>query len=115
MIRTITARMFGLIVLLAALAGWSVASALELEEAKTRGLVGERPDGYLGIVIDNPPPEVSDLVREINRKRREKYEEIAARNDTSVTVVQQLAGKKAIEKTSGGMFVQVPEGTWIRK
>ncbi len=109
------ARIFGLMFLLAAVSGWSAAWALDLDEAKAGGLIGERPDGYLGLVVKSPTPEVKALVRDINRKRRDKYEEIAARNGTSVGVVERLAGKKAIEKTSTGLFVQVPAGTWIQK
>lgn len=115
MTRRITARILGSMFLLAAVVGSSATLALGLDEAKTRGLVGETPDGYLGVVAENPSPEVKELVRDINDKRRDKYEEIAARNGTSVGVVEKLAGKKAIEKSPAGIFVKVPEGTWIQK
>lgn len=91
------------------------AFAVSLEEAKSQGLVGERLDGYLGLVAANPPAAVRDLVAEINRKRRQEYHEIAKRNQTSLDAVQVLAGKKAIEKTAPGRYVQLPSGEWTRK
>lgn len=103
------------VVLFALLSGWSAAWGLELDQAKLQGLVGEGPDGYLHAVVERPSPDVASLVEEINRKRREKYLEIAERNGTSLQVVERLAGKKAIEKTPSGQYVKVPAGTWIRK
>ena len=86
--------------------------ALDLEDAKSRGLVGEREDGYLGVVAGGG--EVEALVRDINDRRREKYEEIAARRGTSVDAVELLAGQKAIERTEPGHYIQ-QAGRWMRK
>lgn len=89
------------------------AFALSLEEAKTQGLVGEKPNGYLGVV--NPSsPEAQLLTKEVNQKRRQAYEEIAARNRTQLQAVEALAGEKAIQNTKPGNFVEGPGG-WTRK
>ena len=87
--------------------------ALDLATAKSQGLIGEKADGYLGIVKSSP--EVIALVNRINKARRQYYEDIARRNGTSVDVVEQLAGKKAIDKTPSGQYVQLPPGSWVRK
>ncbi len=87
--------------------------ALSLEEAKTKGLVGENSTGYLGAV--NPAnSEAQALAEEINKKRRQAYQDIARRDGASVSTVESLAGEKAIEKTKPGNYVQGPGG-WMKK
>jgi len=89
------------------------AFALSLDEAKAKGLVGEKANGYLGVV--NPShAEVQALVQDVNQKRRQAYEDIAKRNRTSLQAVETLAGEKAIQNTKPGNFIERPGG-WIRK
>jgi uncharacterized protein YdbL (DUF1318 family) len=85
---------------------------LDLKEAKTRGLVGETITGYLAPV--KKTPEVEKLVAEINAKRKAMYEKIARKNGTSLDAVEKLAGKKAIEKTPPGLFINLGKG-WLKK
>jgi hypothetical protein len=93
-----------------------VAAALGLDEAKAGGLVGERPDGYLGIVEPaTAGAEVRELVESVNARRRDEYQRIAEANGVSLEVVRQLAGKKAIERTPAGQWVLLPDGRWTRK
>jgi uncharacterized protein YdbL (DUF1318 family) len=89
------------------------AMAMDLQEAKSMGLVGEKADGYLGIV--KAAPEVPQLVQKINGARKQHYQDIAARNKISLDTVEKLAGKKAIDKTASGQFVQMPSGEWLKK
>jgi len=89
------------------------AMAIDLHTAKQRGLVGETTSGYLQAVT-TPDSEVKALVQEINRKRKQLYEEIAQRNGTTVTAVEVLAGKKAIEKSKPGMYIK-PGSSWQKK
>ncbi len=91
------------------------ASALSLDSAKSQGLVGEMTSGYLGAVASSAPAEVAALVSDINAKRRAKYAEIAAKNGTSLSAVEALAGKKAIEETAAGNYIQASSGAWQRK
>lgn len=89
------------------------AFALSIEEAKAKGLVGEMPNGYLGIV--NPAnPDVQALTNDVNQKRRRAYEEIAKRNRTQLDAVETLAGEKAIQNTKPGNYIEGPGG-WIKK
>ena len=75
--------------------GW----AITLEEAKTQGIVGEQPNGYLGVVQPGASAEVQALVNDVNQKRRHMYEDIARRNSTKLEAVEMLAGKTAIDNT----------------
>ncbi|PLY02254.1 MAG: DUF1318 domain-containing protein [Desulfuromonas sp.] len=87
--------------------------AIELQDAKEQGLVGETPQGYLEAVV-SPNAEVKELLADINGKRKEKYQEIAAKNEIGLDKVEQLAGEKAIEKTPPGQYVKTGKG-WQKK
>jgi uncharacterized protein YdbL (DUF1318 family) len=88
------------------------AMALDLQSAKVQGLVGETATGYLAPVKSSP--EVQQLVNTINAKRKAYYQQISKRNNTSLSAVEQLAGKKAMEKTLAGQFINV-NGVWKKK
>ena len=89
--------------------------ALDLQGAKDQGLVGETPSGYLASPTGAASADVKALMRDINAKRKQKYAEVAAKVGKPLAVVEQLAGKKAIEKTTSGRFVQLPNGSWLKK
>jgi len=91
-----------------------LAFGAELDQAKSAGLVGERADGYLGLVEEDASSDVVNLVKEINDKRRAEYRRIAGGNDLSLEQVQALAGKKAIERTAAGGWI-LTNGGWQRK
>ena len=96
---------------------WAVVAspvfALSLDEAKAKGLVGEKTNGYLGAV--NPSnAEAQALIEDVNQKRRQAYEDIAKRNRTSLQAVETLAGEKAIQNTKPGNFIEGPGG-WTKK
>jgi len=89
--------------------GW----AMDLHDAKASGLVGEKPDGYLGVVQGGAA--VAALVADINGKRRAHYQAIAAKNGTSLQAVEVLAGRTAQAKTAPGQFIMTASGQWVRK
>ena len=104
-----------LIVILAGL-GWSGPTwAISLHEAKAQGYIGEQANGYLGLVKSGAPADVKALMNDINAKRRQEYQSIAARNKTELNVIEALAGKKAIERTPPGQYVRLPSGKWVKK
>ena len=88
------------------------AHALDLGEAKSRGLVGEIATGYVGAV--KPSAEVNALVADINKRRKAQYRKIAERNQISLEAVEVRAGQKAIGKTPAGQFVNTGSG-WEKK
>ena len=98
----------------AVLLAWTApAWGLSLDEAKAKGLVGEKPDGYLGVVSGGA--DVQALASDINQKRRQAYQEIATRNKTNLKDVETLAGQKAIDHTKPGLMIQSPSGQWMKK
>ncbi|GAA3718245.1 YdbL family protein [Oceanisphaera sediminis] len=101
-----------LAVILVASLSWSV-WALDLQQAKQQGLIGEQLNGLVGVVRGSG--EVNVIANDINRKRLENYQEIARRTGTSLTVVQSRAGQLNIERTAGGHYIQLADGSWRRK
>jgi uncharacterized protein YdbL (DUF1318 family) len=88
------------------------AFALDIDTAKSQGLIGEQPNGYLGLVVNNA--EAKKLIDDINAKRKAQYAQIAERNNIDLHVVEKLAGEKTINKTKPGHFIFI-NGTWSKK
>jgi uncharacterized protein YdbL (DUF1318 family) len=105
----------GAIVLLVAGLGIGPAQAGPLEDAKAQGLVGERIDGYVGVVDSGAPGSVKSLVNQINAGREAKYAEIAKKQGAPVAAVAQIAGTKLIERAPRGEYVMGANGQWQRK
>jgi uncharacterized protein YdbL (DUF1318 family) len=105
---------FGVLATVFLLAVAPGAGAEPLDAAKAAGQVGERPDGYLG-VVNAGAPGAKALVDEVNAKRRAKYAEIAQQNGTALEAVAALAGAKLVERTPAGQFVMGSDGRWKKK
>lgn len=88
------------------------AFALTLNNAKSQGLVGETSTGYLALVKSNAQAQA--LIKSVNAKRKAKYQQLAEKNKLSLSQVEALAGKKAVDKTSSGHFIKV-NGKWVKK
>lgn len=91
------------------------AFAITLQEAKGQGLIGEQRDGYVGFVVSNVPAEVTELVRQVNAERRQRYQQIAQQNGISLDQVQALAYQQAVDATQSGHYLQNASGDWVRK
>lgn len=91
----------------------TLAMALDLDSAKQQGLVGEQPNGYLGVV--KATPAAIELAADINAKRRAAYDAIAKKNGAAIDQVALVAGQKAIEKALPGSYVKTPDGQWVKK
>ena len=87
--------------------------ALELQDAKSQGLVGETPSGYLA-PVGSVTSEISALVININNQRKAEYQRIATKNSIALSDVEALAGKKAIEKSAAGHYVKL-NGQWQKR
>lgn len=104
-----------MILLVVLLGGPASLWALTLGEAKAKGLVGETPTGYLGIVSGKGSREVRALMKDVNQKRKQKYRGVAKHNGTSLQTVEVLAGTNLIKRTRPGHFIQLPSGKWTKK
>jgi hypothetical protein len=87
--------------------------AISLDQAKQQGLVGEMPNGYLGVVVASN--DVNLLVETVNKKRKDIYINLARKNKITLQQVSQLAGDKSIAKTKAGHFIKDTSGKWVKK
>lgn len=91
------------------------AFAATLDQAKAQGWIGEKPDGYLGLVRGDAPQDVQALVADVNGKRRANYQRIASRQGVPPSEVEKVGGQTAIEKTAPGHYVMDGSGRWRQK
>lgn len=95
------------------LEGASITPAIPM--AKRAGWIGERPDGYLGLVREDAPTEITSLVEMANTTRVGRYDQIAEKHNTSRETVEAVAGRKLIKQSASGEFIMTPESEWVRK
>nr|WP_234033464.1 YdbL family protein [Erythrobacter rubeus] len=99
----------------AALTAFAVPAAAQRDPAyaaaRANGSVGEKMDGYLGIV-GAATPELQRLVNDINIKRRAVYARKAQQNNATLEEYALTAGCEAITRTKPGEKYQAPDGSW---
>jgi uncharacterized protein YdbL (DUF1318 family) len=81
------------------------------EAARQAGQVGEKPDGYLG-VVGSQSADVQKLVADLNIKRRANY---AGRAQAAKATLEEYAftqGCLLISRTVPGEKYQTPDGKW---
>lgn len=86
-----------------------------IERAIADGIVGERPDGFLGLVKGSAAPEVQRKVNEVNVKRRSLYERLSRETGTTVQQVGIITGEKQIAKAAAGTYYMNGSGQWVQK
>ncbi len=84
-----------------------------LDDLKAAGQIGERPDGYLGVVSGGA--DVAQVVDSINAKRKVKYQEIADNRGTTLEAVEVIAGAKLVERSPPGSYIMTSAGSWVQK
>lgn len=102
---------FTLALSLVATSAW----ALSKDEAKAQGLIGERANGYLGIVVSNPPSDLKHLVNNINKKRAAAYKKSAASAGVELDVFELRMGQRLQQRTPQGEYIQLKNGNWKKK
>ena len=93
----------------------SIAVASPLTQPKADGLIGEQANGYIGLVQQNVPANIKELVNDVNAKRKAGYQKIAAKQGTSLAEVERVGGNTAIEKTLKGNYIRDANGSWRKK
>lgn len=84
------------------------------QAARDNGQVGEKMDGYLGIVGASTPA-LQDMVDDINIRRRAVYAERAQSESATLEEYAFTAGCLAIARTTPGEMYQAPDGTWQQR
>jgi len=81
------------------------------QAARSAGQVGEKPDGYLG-VVGGADASVRKLVDDLNIKRRALYAQKAQAANATLEEYALTAGCLAIARTAPGEKYQAPDGSW---
>jgi uncharacterized protein YdbL (DUF1318 family) len=80
------------------------------DAARAAGQVGEKTDGYLGVVGGDAG--VRKMVDDINIKRRALYAQRAQAAKATLEEYAFTAGCLAISRTAPGEKYQAPDGSW---
>ena len=85
------------------------------DAAERQCLIGERTDGYLG-VVDGEQVDASlrREMDEVNQARSAAYEKLAAKNGVSKNAAATATAERLINTAPSGQCVQGPGGAWIR-
>ena len=83
-------------------------------EARRAGLIGERYDGYLGVVRASIPAELRRQVGAINIRRRSLYSNLAAKRGVSPEEVGITAACSLLRRISVGEYYLPGQGGWRR-
>lgn len=81
------------------------------DAARASGQVGEKTDGYLGIVSGGDGA-LRKMVDDINIKRRALYAQRAQAAKATLEEYAFTAGCLAISRTASGEKYQAPDGSW---
>lgn len=89
--------------------------AIDIDEAKAQGLVGEANTGYLAAVKQPANAEVQALIADVNAKRKAEFERAAKKTNTTLAQVSNRFYELAVERTAPGHYYQDRSGAWKRK
>jgi uncharacterized protein YdbL (DUF1318 family) len=81
------------------------------EAARKSGQVGEKMDGYLG-VIGSQSAAIENMVADLNRQRRENYTQRAQAQSVTLQEYALTQGCILISRTEPGEKYQAPDGSW---
>ena len=87
------------------------AFAEDYSSAKAAGLIGEKMDGYVG-VVGNGTPDLRRIVNDINIKRKAIYSQKAQAQHATVEEYAFTSGCLLIAKTKPGEKYEAPDGSW---
>ncbi len=85
-----------------------------IEGARQAGVIGERFDGYMGIVA-TPSAEVRRQVGAVNLRRRNLYIGLAARRNVNPQAVGIATACELIPQVAPGQFYMLADGVWRRR
>lgn len=86
-------------------------AAQSLDELRAAGKVGERYDGF-AVARD---PSVADLVKDINAKRREIYQQQASKQGVPQDQVGAVYAGEIFQQVPVGTWILTPDGEWRRR
>lgn len=89
------------------------ALAMDLQEARNTGLVGEARAGYVQAIGDNP--EIAEFVADINAKRKAEYVRISQENGQPSNIVAKMAAEQILNRLRAGNYYEGADGSWKKR
>jgi uncharacterized protein YdbL (DUF1318 family) len=86
----------------------------EILAARRAGLIGERFDGYVGLVTSNVSQDLRRQVSALNIRRRTLYSNLAARKGVSPEEVGVTAACSLFRRIGVGEYYLLGQGGWRR-
>ncbi len=115
-IKTALVALFGGMLIAVSAAPAAYAADPVIQTAKSSGQIGERIDGYLGVVEGSSvDPATLRRVEEINALRRAAYDDLARKTGATIEAVARVTGEKQIERVDAGEHYLDDSGMWKRK
>jgi uncharacterized protein YdbL (DUF1318 family) len=108
---TLTRKLIAATLAAASIASPAIARDPAYAAARAAGKVGEKIDGYLGIVGGGDAA-LQAIVNDINIKRRALYSQKAQAANATLDEYALTAGCQAILATKPGEKYQAPDGSW---
>ena len=96
-------------------AAQSAAAKATVDAAKAAGIVGERGDGFLGLVNNGSDQSVQSAVAEINAGRARAYKEIAVRTGVTEAAAGEATAQQLMVRQPPGTYFKPLGGGWTRK
>ena len=90
------------------------AAAQSLSQAIEAGQVGEKFDGYMG-VVGASSPDVRRQVAAVNLRRRNLYIDLSTRRNVSPQLVGMATACELLSKLSPGEAYMLSDGLWRRR
>ena len=87
----------------------------DLDDLRRAGAVGERYDGYAVVRAEDASSAVRQTVADVNRKRREIYDQRAADEGVPADQVGRVYAKKIWENAPPGTWFERESGDWVQK
>jgi uncharacterized protein YdbL (DUF1318 family) len=112
--------MRALLILLLTVAGLTLPASAPAQEsaaivaARRSGQIGERYDGYLGLVSTAAPAELRRQVAAVNIRRRALYSDLAARRGVTREEVGITAACSLLRRVAVGEYYLAGQGGWRR-
>ncbi len=74
--------------------------ALDLQQARSQGIIAEQANGYVTVIKNSP--EATKLANEVNAARTQEYQRISKENGQPVDVVAKIAAGEIARKLNAG-------------
>jgi uncharacterized protein YdbL (DUF1318 family) len=89
------------------------ALALDLQSARSSGILGEKNDGYVSVLKSDA--EAKALADKVNTARKAEYARISKENGQTLDVVAKVAAEEIAKKLPAGAKYQNASGAWVTR